>query len=293
MDCKSKNLDHDLGMKEAIQRILVPLDPSIYAEAATETACKIAQKHGARLSGVAVLDSDGIRSSLVPAIGPYYPMMIEAVQAKVKHADRVLKDCMARFATTCEESQVEHVESEYEGIPAQKLLETSIFYDLVVMGLETSFHFETEEMKGESLDKILNRTVTPIIAVPAKGLGDPKKVLITFDGSHGSARALHDFVGFAEPYALEAVVVTAGLKDEEAQFLLKNAAEFLRLHGVESVETIASEEPIESFVTDEYLQGVDLVVAGIHSKKLLKDYFVGSFAKKLIRRCDTALFLSH
>ncbi len=280
-------------MKDIIRRILVPLDPSVFAQAATETACRIAEKHEATLSGVAVLDSEGIRRSLVPAVGPYYPMMIDAVQSKVDHADRILNDCLERFATSCEKAGVEHVETEYEGIPAQKLLESSIFYDLVVVGLETAFHFETHKDKGNSLAEILDRTITPIIAVPPKGLDEPKKVLIAFDGSFGAARALHDFAAYATPYEPEITLVAAEATDENASFLLRNASEFLFAHGFDFVETMQSEESISDVVNDELLEDVDLVVAGIHSRKAVKDFFVGSFTKELIKRGDTALFLSH
>ncbi|NNE90296.1 MAG: universal stress protein [Verrucomicrobiales bacterium] len=279
-------------MKTSIKRILVPLDPSIYAQAATETACLIARRHNGSVTGVAVLDSAEIRSSLVPAIGPYYPMMIEAVQAKLKHADKTLHDCMARFSKTCEEAGVAHSETEYEGIPAKKLLESSIFHDLVVAGLETSFHFETRGGPGDSLEKVLDRTITPVLAVTAEGLGDVNQVLITFDGSIGAARALHDFAAFADPFNPDVVVAVSG-EPEKTAFLARNAMAFLRSHGIENVDSIESETPIEELVNDAMLEEYDLVVAGIHSKKIIKDYFIGSFTRQLIESRKTNLFLSH
>ncbi len=95
-------------MKEHIKRILVPLDPSAFAQAATETACRIARYHTAQLAGVAVLDSPEIQSSLIPAVGPYYPGVMESVQNKRHHAKDVLDDCFKRFADTCEEMNVAH-----------------------------------------------------------------------------------------------------------------------------------------------------------------------------------------
>ena len=89
------------------------------------------------------------------------------------------------------------------------------------------------------------------------------------------------------------MIVAAETKEENAAFLLRNASEFLFSHGVEFIDTIQSEEPISEVVNDERLKDVDLVVAGIHSRKSVKDYFVGSFTKELIKRGDTALFLSH
>ena len=64
-------------MKATLRRILLPVDPSVFAEAAADTARLIAKAHHAQITAVAVLDSDEIRASLIPTIGPYYPMMVE------------------------------------------------------------------------------------------------------------------------------------------------------------------------------------------------------------------------
>ena len=75
--------------------------------------------------------------------------------------------------------------------------------------------------------------------------------------------------------------------------LLENARNLLTSHGFSKVEIVAREESVEKAVDDAMLDGMDLVVAGIHSRHRIKDLFVGSFATKLIKRGDTALFLSH
>ncbi|MDF1812784.1 MAG: universal stress protein [Verrucomicrobiales bacterium] len=276
-----------------LKRILVPIDPTIYAQAATETACQIAKVHGAKVSGIAVLDSAEIRSSLVPAVGPYYPGVMSEVVAMTHHADHILKESLERFASTCESSGVDHLETEYEGIPARKLLESAIFYDLIVVGLKTAFHFETRNESFEALDSLLDRTITPILGVPAGGLEEPLRVLVTIDGSTGSARALHDFVQFAQPYDCEVKVIVADKAESESGFLIKNSVDYLKAHGFSKVSAESFDKDILMAVEAEIDSGANLVVAGIHSKKRLKDIFVGSFTRSLINRGDVAMFLSH
>jgi len=276
-----------------LKRILVPLDHSPYAAAATAAACFLAKRHEASLAGVTVLDSPEIRSSIIPAVGPYYPLMLDAVQAKLQHAETVLEETLARFSKACEEAGVPHHESEYEGIPAQKLLESSIFHDLVVVGLKTSFHFETRDRDGDTLDKLLSRTSTPVLAVPEQGLDRLDRVVVAFDGSPGASRALRDLMLVAAPFDPEILVATAELPDEKSAFLLGQARLLLEAHGFDKVETLGSEADVEEVFDDELLSTADLVVAGIHSRSLLKDIFVGSFATSLIRDAKRALFLSH
>lgn len=280
-------------MQSVIRRILVPLDPSIYATAAAETACKVAQVHDSEVAGLTVLDSKEIRSSLVPATGLYYPSMAEVVQAKLAHADQKLKDCRKRFQEICEQADVAHFKTAYDGMPVQRLLESAIFFDLVVVGLETSFHFETRERKGDSLVDLLDRTTTPVLAVPAHGVEKFESALITFDGSLGSARALQDFVSFAIPFDMDVTVLVAEKEPKQAEFMLDSAAEFMKSHGLSKVSLEHDERPIAEVADDDYLECFDLIVAGIHSKKFFKNFFVGSYTKSLIEKKTKPLFLSH
>ena len=279
--------------EKTIARIFVPLDPSVYAQAAVEAACKIARKHDAQISGVAVLDSPEIKSSLVPAIGPYYPGLVDEVRKKTRHADEILKDCLARFVHTCEEMGVSHLETEYEGIPVQKFLDSAVFHDLIVVGVKTAFHFETRKDIFQPVDDLLDRTVAPIIVVPAEGFDGPEKVVITVDGSMGASRALQDFSRYAQLYDFEAKLICAEKESSESDFLLSSAGDFLRSHGIDNITSEASDSPIKDTVSAEIEDGANLIVAGIHSKKFFKDRFVGSFTKYLVDRADTALFLSH
>jgi len=276
-----------------LRRILVPLDHSAYSDGATQAACFLAKAHDASLTGETVLDSPEIRSSIIPAVGPYYPLMLEAVQAKLDHAERILEQTLASFSKACEEAGVHHLESCYEGMPAQKLLESSIFHDLVVIGLKTSFHFETRERDPDTLDKLLSRTATPVLAVPPEGLQRLERAVVAFDGSPGASRALRDFMVAARPFDPSVVLVSAELPDGKTAFLLGQARALVEAHGFSKVETLGSDSPVEEVFSGTLLDEADLVVAGIHSKQFLKDIFVGSFATRLIRSGRTPLFLSH
>ncbi len=281
-------------MKSFLRRLLVPVDPSAFSEAALETACFFAKVHRAAVSSVAVLDSDEIRASLIPAIGPYYPLMADEIRRKIAHADHLLRERLDRAAAICHAAGVEHRETGYEGIPAEKLMASAIFHDLVVAGLETSFHFETRGDRGESLHRLLDHAATPVLAVPATGLRKLERVLVAFDGSTGSARALRDFMPFAAPFDPEIVVVVAEETQERSDFLLGNAELFLRDHGFTRVSREASAEPVGEMF-DRLLgePGTDLVVLGMRARHVIRDLFVGNFTKTMIERGDTALFLSH
>ena len=281
-------------MSHLIKRILTPLDVSSYAEAAARRSCEVAGRHQSQVTGLAVLDSPGIRSSIAPADVSHWPLVQETVMRATSDAREQIGEARRRFVELCESNGVTHRESELEGVPADRILEASVLYDLVVMGLRTYFHFETQQDPGDSLAKVLGRTVTPVLAVPDSDRGEPfRRAVVTWDGSFSSGRAFRDFLRFAAPYEIEITVLTAGDDLEQSELLLGEASRFLEAHEIECFETVhAATDSVEE-VHDQFLVEADVVVAGIHSRQFFKDLFVGSFTNHLIEAGDKALFLSH
>ena len=278
-------------MKTAIQKIMVPLDPSDYAKAATIRACLVAKSHDASLTGTTVLDSPGIRAHMAP-VDPYIPVVIEdSIREFVDHAKEQIATMRKEFASTCDEHKVEHTEPKMEGVPASQIIEASALHDLVVIGLRTFFHFETSLKPGDSLASILRRTVTPILAVPAENPEKPfSRALIAYDGSMNASRTLREFVAFAAPYDFAITVIIADPDERQSLWHLEEATSYLRAHGIENFETQHfNDKKIPDHILDEY----DLIAAGIHSGRFFKDRLVGSLTNKLIERGDKTLFLSH
>lgn len=277
-----------------IQRVLVPLDTSGYSKAATARACEIAKSHFAQVTGLAVLDTPDIVGSVVPGELGYWPLVEDTISQLTEFARERIAVARSDFAGTCEHNSVSHLESQLEGVPSNRILEASILYDLVVIGVRTFFHFESLEESGHSLSQLLGRTVTPVLAVPDdKEAATFKKVVIAYDGSFSAGRALRDFIGFALPYDLQITIVTASKSEKQAEHLLNDAKACLLSHDIENVETLHIQGSTLSAVDTRLINEADLVVTGIHSQHFMKDLFVGSFAREMIDRGNKALFLSH
>lgn len=275
-----------------LRRILVPLDLSPYSQQATLRACELAKSHRSQVTGLTVLDTPEIDAPIVP----FYTALVKDSLAKAaeRRADALdrIEDRLKSFAETCEKLGVPHDECEYQGVPAECILKAANYYDLVVMGLRSFFHFETQDEAGDSLEEVLDHTVVPVLAVP-KHPGSPfKKVLVAYDGSPHATRALRALANLEPMRALEITILTSDKDAERAEFHLNHAAAFLRSHRFDNVETIATDKEIGAVIDEDYIDQVDLIVAGIHSGHAIRDFFfMGSLAKQLIDYGHTALLL--
>jgi len=126
-----------------LKRILVPLDVSEYSEAATQRACQLSQVNQSNVTGMVVLDTPEITGVNLPA----HPVHLldytkERIDARTAEAEQAIQDELEKFAHRCEQAQVAHNEAEFQGVPAEQIVEASHYFDLLVMGLRTYFHFD-------------------------------------------------------------------------------------------------------------------------------------------------------
>ncbi|MFQ5753391.1 MAG: universal stress protein, partial [bacterium] len=232
-----------------IKRILIPLDPSPYAESAMEFGCFIAKHHAAELTGLVVLDMPGIKKSVSPAPlgGIYYAEKLEKLKAK--EAKERIQLLLSTFREKCQKEGVRYKEAEQQGSPSERIIRESIYYDAVVVGMETYFHFETTDKPGDSLDKLLNHAITPIYGVPKTfalpNIPDEKiNVLLAFDGSLPSARALQRFAQLALPDLMNVMIVTAGEDKVAAEYYLEQAEAYLSTHSIFNIKKEWTSEDI-------------------------------------------------
>ncbi len=271
-----------------IKRILVPLDPSPYTDSALKIATIMAKVNQAQLTGLVVLDIPGIEKSIgpIPLGGLHYAEKIEKSRQKQAH-DRI-HELLDRFKNKCEEAGVSYREAEQQGSPSERIIQESIFYDAVIIGMQTFFHFETQDGPGDSLEKILDTTITPVYAVPEKMVfpdlpGEKIKVLIAFDGSLPSARALQRFAQLAPVDIFDVTVLISEKNREKADYYLEQADAYLRCHNVNQIRKEWIQSDIISAIEQKYLDWAHVLVVGAHSKSGLFDFMIGSLTRHLIK----------
>jgi nucleotide-binding universal stress UspA family protein len=270
-----------------IKRILIPLDPSPYTTAALDMACVIARINDAELTGIVVLDVPGIRKSTGPVPIGAYRYAEKERNFKEKEAKERKDLLLSMFREKCELEGVKYSKSKHEGTPSEQIISESIYYDTMIMGMRTYFQFATSDESGDTLDKILDYSITPIFAVPkeysfSKRLEKKLKVLIPYNGSLPAARALHHFAHLSIVKA-EVKILMSDKNKDTAEFHLDRAAEYLNAHSISEIKKEWTTKDIIDEVEAKYLDWADIVVVGAHSKKSLTNFFVGSLTKHLIK----------
>lgn len=279
-----------------IRRILLPLDPSPYSDAALDFACLIAKVYNAEITGLVILDIPGIQDSIGPIpIGGIH--LAEKLEAEKREEAKIRIDgLLTKFREKCEKNGVKHKEAKRQGSPSDQILIESIYYDLVFIGLRTYFHFETSEKFGRSLDKLIKESITPIYGVPEKlpfsSVPDRKiRILIAFDGSPLAARALHRFAQLVDPNLYELTLLNSSDNREEGELILTYAEEYLNSHDIFDIKKVWVNENIKDVIENNYYDSMDGFVVGAHAREGIFDFLVGSLTKFLVKSAKKPVFI--
>lgn len=279
-----------------IKRILVPLDPSPYSTKALDMACKVANAHNAEVAGLVNLDAPTIKRSIgpVPAGASYYAKKLS--QAKIKEAEKHIKQMLDEFKKTCDDYGVKHTEANRQGLPSSMILEESKFFDLLVIGKRTFFHWETSDEPGESFEEILDESITPILAVPKQyDMPDvqenPINVVIAYDGSYGASRALHRFAQLAIHGTVHVDIIMSHEDRDYSLEVLTDCEEYLNAHNICNIEKHWTSHNIISTIEKEYIKKAEMFVIGAHESRGILDFLVGSLMKFLIENSKVPILI--
>jgi nucleotide-binding universal stress UspA family protein len=278
-----------------IKRILLPLDASPFTTAATEAACVLARDQRAQVTGLGVLDVPGIKKSIgpVPLGAGHHAKRLE--DSRREEAERALDELLEAFRAKCTAEGIPCEAVKAQGTPNEQIVDESLYYDAVVMGLRTFYDFDPENKRGNTLDQMLEHSVTPVLGIPESYVkpapGARLQTLILFDGSLPASRSLQRFAQLADPESTDATLVMAGSNEELANDRLRRAAEYLAAHGFGAVRTEWTADDIIEAVDRRYLDAADLVVVGAHSKVAVIDFLIGSLARHLIEAASKPILI--
>jgi len=274
-----------------LRSALVALDGSAYSETAADLAIDWARRYGARLLGLGILDAPTIqRAEPVPLGAGAYKKARD--EARLADAQRRVADFLADFRARGQAARVAVEVLEDIGDPADRILREAQRCDVVILGRETHFHFETQEQPDETLARVLRGSSRPVVVVP-RSVPEGQGVFLAYGGGREAARTLQTFqlLGLAAGEAIE--VVTIHRDGAEAEALVNLAGEYLTAQGaLHRLHPIASATPPADVLLEQLRRARPrLLVMGAQGHHPLRDLFGTSVTRAVIRACPVPAFI--
>jgi nucleotide-binding universal stress UspA family protein len=274
-----------------LKSIMIGLDGTECSLPALELGQQWAKQSGARLVGIAIVDEPGIHVADALAYSEGYHRVITSV---LPEARQKAAEVLEQFTTSCNRAGVACQTREAGGTPFVQILLEAQRYDLIVLGRETHFEFGWRDQSDETLTRILGESPRPVVSVPKKPVAG-KAVVVANDGSLQAARALYAFE--ASGLGLDRLihVVCVHEDEDEAIQIATRAIDFLRSHNLDAVShPLESKRSTAEILLDE-LRRLDagLLVMGAYGQPALREFFLGSVTRTLLRQSAVPLFCFH
>lgn len=273
--------------------IMVGVDGSPHSEAAVEFGLRWAGEYKCRLSGVGVVDEPGMTSGeMVPIGGGAYKA--ERDRTRIKRASALAVKWFDAFSARCNAAGVAASAVTESGDPVAVLSLEAQRHDLVLLGRQTHFRFESQDSPDDVLQQLIRHAPRPVVAVPLKPEGG-RGIVIAYDGSLQAARAVQAFQATGLGVGRPVHVVHIGNGSGAGSPPACRAVEFLTAHGIAaSVHDVRAADSVAHALVGACRDlRAGLVVMGAYGRSTLYEFFLGSVTRTMLAESPVPLFLYH
>ena len=276
-----------------LKRILVGIAGTPALPAKITASVDLAQKHGAEISALSVVDVDRLSAlGPVPIGAAKYAQNLR--EQRIARSHKLDEQALEKLESACAEAGVPMRALRAEGDPLEVLTSSWRYQDLCILGVRGWFDYGVLPDAQNALLKLIAKGVRPILAVTEE-TKPVRSAVIAYNGSPESAKAMKQFAQMSLWPGIEVQIVCVGRpkSEEPAEAILQEAADYCRLHGLNPSVTRMEGEVVDSLLEIAARSEAGVIALGSSYRKILMRQRFGKNALQLIKTSPVPLFLSH
>lgn len=173
---------------------------------------------------------------------------------------------------------------------AESLVEMEEQIRILVVGIRGTAHDSRRAGLGAQLETVIRALHRPILVVN-KEFSKPEKIMLAYDGSNGSKKALEIVASSPLFKDTPCHLVHVGEQANVADKLLEEAADVLRAANIETTTARLRGKTDDSLAAYQAEENIDLTVMGAFSHTRVRDFLLGSFTAKMLQKTQRPLLL--
>ena len=162
---------------------------------------------------------------------------------------------------------------------------------LLILGLRGKDHESNVHAIGSQVEELIRTLNVPILLVN-EAFFEPRKILIAYDGSPSSKKAIDMVVKEPLFNHVERHIVNVHKDKALSSFMLEEATHILETLSFSTLYTASLQgEPIKELLNYQKEKSIDLIAMGAFSHSRIRDALFGSFTSKMILSTPKPLLL--
>lgn len=274
--------------------ILIPTDGTDYGKTAIDYGIYMAEKLGATLMGLHVVDIRMIQGPIItdisgsigiPPCQEFFPVIEKGLEQR---ADAIL----AAFRERCQEAGIVPESKKVYGIIDEAIIEEGKDADWIILARRGEhFHLAKGGILGSTAEAVVRKAGKPVMVTP-RHFEEIESLALAYDGSAPAKNALKlaAFLSEKVRWPLTTLIITADQKHAAA--LIRQIEGFLDPYEVDNEVVVLKgreDKEIVRFLQD---GSVELLVMGAYGHNRLRELIVGSTTSYVIRNSPRPVLLT-
>ncbi|NOX36152.1 MAG: universal stress protein [Calditrichaeota bacterium] len=276
-----------------IKSILLAVDGSAHTEFVLKYGIDFARRCQAHLRVLTVVDIRFFEWAVaigVEGFAPIIPsstyqeesqrLLNEKADKLLERAGQILQDAGQKFDLMKE-----------NGSPVEVICEKSRLCDMIIMGARGEFERWSDKMLGATLEAVTRLSIKPVFVV-RKAYRPIKKILLAYDGSMNSNRALPWAGYIGECFQAPLTIVNVNDSREDAETILKEAHDYLLSYKLPNLETVRKEgdQPDRIVETCKEVEA-DMIIMGSYGHSRIREAILGSTTVQVMRKSPVPILM--
>jgi nucleotide-binding universal stress UspA family protein len=282
-----------------IRSILIALTEASYDASARNYAFWLARKEGSHVHALAVVD---IAAFEIPVMGTADGFMPSVATPPLKESQALMHDLITaarerldQFSSQCASRGIPSSTETKTGIPGEVISRAAIAHDIVVLS-RTGYNRlgNVQETVDALVAPVIRGSVRPVLVAGSEFRegSDIRNVLVAYDGSSHSARALLVAAELAARPGVTCTLVTVAQSEDLGGEILAPAEAFLFHHGITpKTQIMISSKPSDVICGLVASGGVDIVIMGAYGHSPIREVLFGSTTERVLAHCAANVIL--
>ncbi|WP_127555983.1 universal stress protein [Saccharospirillum alexandrii] len=278
-------------------KILACIDGSKYSQSVCDYAAWISQRTGAPLQllhnlehpvGASTADLSG-----AIGLGSRDTLLQELTEVEEQRNRLMMEQGKLMLAAAKErigQGGTEASTKQRHGSLTESLIEMEDDIRVLVLGIRGEEHEQDTTHLGAHLEATIRALHRPILVVNTE-FRVPEKVMLAYDGSDASSKALDMLAQSPLFKGIPVHLVTVGEDPADSNTLQHKATEVLQAAGHNVTAVTLDGKPSETLVSYQAEHDIDLTLMGAFSHTRLRELVLGSLTAKVLLKSNKPLLL--
>ncbi len=270
--------------------ILVQVDNAKSVAHRRNAAVAIAEKFNAHVTGLYVIEPVQLPAYAEVAIGA------DLLEQSHREYERLASEAGDAFRAAMDRAGIANEWRTVEGLTSARIIDHGHYSDLLVLGQGNPD--DPNDISEGLVDDVVLGVGRPVLVVPYVGMRETigKRILLAWNGTRESVRALHDAMGLLKSADKVIVMAVNPPGDEREHIAGSDISLHLARHDVTAVVNSTVSKDIE--VGDTLLsraadEDVDLIVMGAYGHSRFRELVLGGVTRHLLKHMTVPVLMSH